>query len=255
MKNLSIHATRNLQNGEFLNFCNQTNDWYKELDAKDLLLKSQCEKLLAGTAELDEVFHQQNQRKLSPELKSKQKVRLNLWRSLRKILDAIAQKESVNQHSTGGILLENYEFHNRKRKRVSVPQLTEMINALLKSWSKDPELAALVKTHQLSNWVTELTKINVEVNKLYGKRFANKLKPADIRKKRAEMTSLMQELIADTIAHARLSENPEPYLYVLTSIKNMVENYRTMAKIRAADRSLGTEDIDDFDPNPDPGIV
>lgn len=255
MKQISLHSLLPLKNGEFLNASRHVIAWYEEQGPDQLLLKDRLDKLKTGAAILDEVFQQQNQRKLSPEIKAGQKARLNLWRSLQKVLQSLVLREVVSPEASARDLLENFNFHNTAKSNGSVPQHTEIINALLKDWTLNPTLSAAVEANQLQKWVEDLTKINKQVDDLYGKRFAQRLKPADIKTKRLEMKAIMEDLIDDTVAHTRLSNNPGPYQIILDRIQYMLNNYRTMSKIRAIDRKSATKDVGPPEPSVNVGFI
>ena len=251
MKSISLNPLTTLQNGEFLNASQHVIVWYEEQGPEQLSLTDRLDDLKTGVEVLSKVFQQENQSKLSPELKAKQKARIDIWKALRKALESYVLREAVSQESSARILLDNYNFHNTKNSRVSVPQLTASIDALLKDWAGQPKLAAAVETNQLQKWIEDLAKINSEVNIMYRQRFEGKLKPADIKTKRQEMKAIMDELLTDTIAHVRLSANPAPYQIILDRVQYMMDNYKTINKIRTAERKSKSQD--DGPPAPSTG--
>lgn len=242
MKNYSLSATREVKNGEFVQFVESSVAWFDNMGEEKKLLEKPLTRLKEYLVPLGSAFQKEKKHKLTADIKSLNTARVNSWKSLKKVLQSHQLLENSEEKNAATLLFNNFNFHDNLTKRVTMPQRTASINALLSDWKEQADLVAAIDTLGIQKWVNDLTDNNAKFTAKHMERTETRITSVDMKTKRAEMTSLLTELLEDAKAYSRVSDRPEVFLNVLEKIENRATEYKLMVKMRNADRKSNKSD-------------
>lgn len=239
MKVNNISTVNKLKNGEFLTLMNNVIAFYDRNNASNLNLGKRLADLQLAIVDMEEVFQSPLGNDVTPELSAADSKRGKMMRALKLVLDSILLR-GVETAKPASSLLNNYLLHGGTWTKLSAPHKTSSIDALRKDWMEKPNLTQAMTTLGLNEWMTILEQHNNDYKELYLLKEESARQNTNIRLKRANIKKLFDELVADTEAHIRLTEDNASYIEIIKKINTMMRSYRFILNGRQGDRKKET---------------
>ncbi|MBK8370772.1 MAG: hypothetical protein IPL20_05230 [Saprospiraceae bacterium] len=182
---------------------------YEINGAIELLLGERLKALQLATDEMDLVFQDTTAHELTPELQSLDVRRIRAMSGLKKAIESYRLMEEEEFNKPANLLFNNFVLHGNKIEKLTLPQKTATIDALLSDLNEKPALKEALNTLSLNIWLTRQTNFNKDFTEKFVLRNETTVKAPQTGDKKLTMKEAFAELIADTESHARLNkDNP-----------------------------------------------
>jgi hypothetical protein len=112
---------------------------------------------------------------------------------------------------------------NRLNASVFGPSFAGILPTLaLLSWQEEPALKEAVTAINVENYLADLTAQNDQFYQLYFVRAESRELETKTFTLRSDIRTQFEELTADTVAHARISEDKESFQTLIKSLNNVI---------------------------------
>jgi hypothetical protein len=236
MKKFSLSLLNKFRNGEYLQFMKMVIMIFENSGAGDLLLGDRLKALKAAVEEMERVFQDTTAHELTPELQSLDARRIRAMSGLKRAIGSYQLMEEEEFNKPANALLSNYVFHGNRIEKLTLPQKTASIDALLSDWNTKPALQEAVNTLSLDKWLTRLAAFNREFTEKFVLRNETTVKAPQTGDKKLSIKEAFAELIADTESHARLNKENPAYNKILDRINTLSDKYDVIVKSRPSDK-------------------
>lgn len=229
------------RNGEFLQLMKNILNVINLFDIAILGLTNRVATFSEGVQALNEAFQPQRGEELSSELKTLDTRRDKSLMGIKLFLQSCLYREEEAITKAATMLLENYESHAKRMDKLPYQQETAVVNSFIKDLENNTELTEALDTVALSSWVALLKELNLSFDNTYVDRAKTITESAGIEDKRKTIKDAFTNLADDIEAYARISENKEAYVPIITAINGLIEDYN----LAVQSRFNGTSSTDD----------
>ena len=155
------------RNSEFLQYIKDVLELMNRYDASVLGLTEQRDALVAIIVTLDAAFQLDQRNEFTQVLLDLDTKRGNVYRGIKSILEGNTLHFSLTKQEAAKRLLFNLTSYGKDVIRMNYQAETAILDSMLADWNTDLTLQEAVVTLQLSEWVTELQRINIVFNERY----------------------------------------------------------------------------------------
>ena len=241
MRNVKIATYSALETSAALEFSNQVDRVYINVDTKSLMLEEPYLAFRAAFEELEEVFVNVDGKEVTKELLDIDKKRINLTVSMRYILKAM--ERSVDPVTAGYAkkLSTNFKEHCTDISSKGYQPKTGYIRSMLRDWINKPALTEAAKAIFVRNEVENLQAANNEFADLHFENAKNKLQKSDIMVKKERLKNAYYDLTQITDVFSRVAPDKAPYLKLVTELENIIDKNMASVAIRKGQKKSKSE--------------
>ncbi|MBK6566881.1 MAG: hypothetical protein IPL63_02465 [Saprospiraceae bacterium] len=233
MKSNLISTLPPLRHGEFLQCMKNVVTIYDKNDVKALAIEKPFFELQNQTAEMERVFQRPAAHELTPVLNLHDELRTGSMKSCYKMIQSYVLRDNPLQ-KPAELLEANYLLHGGKIDRLTQPQKTASINAMITDWNENPSLADAVEKLKLQDIIAELVGHNNLFDEKYIERVRTTQETGQINQKRKLIRNAFNNLITVTEARLVLGENEAAYQTILRDVNALILRFKSMVSLRVS---------------------
>lgn len=241
MKNVSITTYSGLETSAVLEFSNQVDRVYTNVDTKSLMLEEPYLAFRAAFEELEEVFVNVDGKEVTKELLAIDKKRINLTISMRYTLKAM--EKSIDPVTVGYAkkLNTNFKEHCTDLSSKGYQLKTGYIRSMVRDMINKPALVEAAKAIFVRNEIENLQAANNEFADLHFENAKNKLQKSDIMVKKERLKNAYYDLTQITDVFSRAAPDKAPYLKLVTELENIIDKNMASVAIRKGQKKSKSE--------------
>lgn len=225
----------NYRNSEFLQYMKDVLELVNRYDVHLLGLTEQHDALATLTDKLDAVFQQEQRNKITQELLDLDAKRDRIYKGIKSVLEGYANHFNVIEQEAAKRLLFNLNSYGNNVTRMNYQAETAIIDSMLADWNTETTMQEAVILLQLSEWVSELQRINTLFNKRYLVRVSDTAANPimSFSRLRPDCLTAYRMLIARMKAFAILETN-DVYEQLVNEINELAKQYNLVVKLRSS---------------------
>lgn len=224
---------RSLRNSEFIRFNKDVLSICSSNNAAALGIAPQVAALQTSTAPLDELFAKERGNLVTPELEALDARRDAALTGIRMLAEAQTYHYDPVSAKAGQQVFAAIDKYGRNLARLNYIAETEVIVSLADDFATYADLNAAAITHNIHDWLKELSTANTLFNTRYLARNTDyAAKPGGNLQQQREVTTEAYRSLADHItAHATLTPSAA-YTKLINEINTLIDQYNLLLKNR-----------------------
>ena len=243
LKNADLSKFRN---GEFLEFINVVNDFYKRVNPTQKILVKRLGDLSNALQTMDASFSNNMEESLISGLKPLDVKRMDNLKGLKRFLQSELYRPEEARKRQATLLLKSFDQFGSKMRGLTLPHKTLLIRKLLEEWSQNNKLTEAIQNLGATSWVEALTELNIIFYDEYFNKATATTKGPGFKSLRKDITKIYQELMKDTESVARVEDDNAMISGLIQEMNGIIEMATEPIQNRKGKRK--TEKVPDASP-------
>lgn len=231
-----LPPTGRLKNGEFIQLIRNLITVFEQNDAAALQLDKTLAELTNLYATMPKAHKGRTKNILTADMQEWDKKRIQSLRGLKKTLEILLLSEDVAVVRAAEILLEDLSSQFDNLTKMSMPNKTASINAMIERWNETSDLVEARGKVTIDSWLTKIQECNKKFDDLYIDRVNSTNRSANLYDKRLEVLPVYQKLMQETEARAFLAPDDERYTKLISKINILGKSFSNLAKSRSIEK-------------------
>lgn len=234
---------RNYRKGEILQYMKSVDSVYATYDTKALLLADRYQHFADCSNGLDGVLKNDSSHELSETLETIDNQRSKSFSGLKQHLESQLYRPEEKIALAAKTLLDNLNEYGEPIYKLNVHRRTSLIDAVVKDCTENTKLVDAVKELDLQTWIDAIKTLNVRYHTNYIERSQTPKAPVGLSRKKDVVTQAYLDLIRDTESYARVAENKEPYLKIISDLNDLTTRFNAIVDIRKSANARGKNNV------------
>lgn len=233
-----------LRNAELLQYANSSATLVDANNPLVLKVQPQLAAFRSRIAEAEALFILPRESSYSPEIQALDTRRDTNFKGIHQVITGYMKHFDPDYRAAASLLGKNIKLYGPQINKLNFQAETSVIDSMMKDWDDNPELAEALNLLHLSEWSTEIKKINTDFDTLYTQRtqeYGGRTKDK-LKNKREEVAQAYRVLIENINARNTLDDTGM-YTKVINDLNALSDQYTNMLHIRKGRRG-GDEEED-----------
>lgn len=235
-KKILVPQVGRLKNGEIIQYFNNLITIYEQNNATALQLDNTLNEFVGFYQALPKTHKRRTKNALTADLQEADKKRMLALRGLRKSLQLSLLMDDTDVVRAAERLYSDFTAQFGNRRKMTLPNKTGTIMALLQRWGEDPVFVSAREKLSVDSWIEKLTEHNQHFDNLYIERVNTTERKPSLYEKKVDAIPVFQKLMRETEARAFLAPGDERYSALIEKLNILSESYINIIKSRSADK-------------------
>lgn len=232
-----IHSIKisNLRNNELLQFFSDVVERCHRFDTAALEISPVVDALSSKVNKLADVYNKEMGSDITELLTETDANRDNALMGIKTVCEGYVYHRDKTISDAANQIVRSIIRHGKLVTRMNYQAETSVIDAILKDWSAEPELAAALENLGLLDWVAVLRAENEQFSATYQNRVDDKLKNLGLSfsELRAESINAFKALTDSIFAHSIIKKQAE-YSQLADALNLIIADYNAIIDRREA---------------------